>query len=171
MAGSQNRRRQRAGTLSRDNSSAKRTGAVSEPGNFTPAFWDHLSRFWLTPCALRELSRRNSVYTVAQIFVTFEAEEVVFQNNVIAKITPVIYGKANIPNKQNVTFAELTDYDRKYIEADAGLFRRGVPSGFEHGGSQRPEPQTDHRSDEIPKSPGSTEFLLRGQGARMDMLL
>ncbi|KAK3317217.1 hypothetical protein B0T19DRAFT_287600 [Cercophora scortea] len=31
----------------------------SSPPNFSPEFWDNLSRVWLTPRALRELDRRN----------------------------------------------------------------------------------------------------------------
>ena len=31
----------------------------TQPSNFSPQFWDDLSRVWLTPRALRELDRRN----------------------------------------------------------------------------------------------------------------
>ncbi|KAH7129629.1 hypothetical protein B0J13DRAFT_452806 [Dactylonectria estremocensis] len=59
MARPQNRKRQRADEISQDNSPAKK--AKSTGGrNFSPAFWDNLSRVWLTPRALRELDRRNN---------------------------------------------------------------------------------------------------------------
>lgn len=45
---------------SQDISPAKRTGGLRSASNFPPAFWDSLSKFWLTPRALRELDRRNS---------------------------------------------------------------------------------------------------------------
>ncbi|KAM4068145.1 hypothetical protein HRG_009576 [Hirsutella rhossiliensis] len=51
MARPQTRRRQCA-----DSPPAKR----ARQGNFSPAFWDNLSKIWLTRRALRELDRRNS---------------------------------------------------------------------------------------------------------------
>ncbi|PQK08286.1 hypothetical protein BB8028_0001g03640 [Beauveria bassiana] len=43
-----------------------RSRAVRKPSNFTPSFWDNLSKFWLTPRALRELDRRNNFNSVAR---------------------------------------------------------------------------------------------------------
>lgn len=63
MARQQNRKRQRADHSSQDNHPVKRRKSTTEPrraSNFSPAFWDHLSKVWLTPRALRELDRRNS---------------------------------------------------------------------------------------------------------------
>ncbi|KAL7917158.1 hypothetical protein ACQKWADRAFT_61989 [Trichoderma austrokoningii] len=39
---------------------AKRAKAAAEQGNFSPEFWDNLSKVPLTPRALRELDRRNN---------------------------------------------------------------------------------------------------------------
>ncbi|KPM35098.1 hypothetical protein AK830_g11473 [Neonectria ditissima] len=59
MARPQSRKRQRADELLQDSPLAKR--AKSTGGrNFSPAFWDNLSKVWLTPRALRELDRRNN---------------------------------------------------------------------------------------------------------------
>ncbi|KID95607.1 hypothetical protein MAJ_08466, partial [Metarhizium majus ARSEF 297] len=38
---------------------------ATEEDNFSPAFWDNLSKVWLTPRALRELDRRNKANPVA----------------------------------------------------------------------------------------------------------
>ncbi|KAK2598209.1 hypothetical protein QQS21_005686 [Conoideocrella luteorostrata] len=50
--------------LARSNSSpakwAKSTSPVCRASNFSPQFWDKLSKIWLTPRALRELNRRNN---------------------------------------------------------------------------------------------------------------
>ncbi|KAF2963358.1 hypothetical protein GQX73_g10212 [Xylaria multiplex] len=61
MAQPQNRKRQRVDELSQDDSPAKKTKTRAEPQNFPPQFWDRLSKVWLTPRALRELDRRNSI--------------------------------------------------------------------------------------------------------------
>ncbi|KAH0592443.1 hypothetical protein MHUMG1_09829 [Metarhizium humberi] len=37
---------------------------LKRESNFSPVFWNNLSKIWLTPCALRELNRRNSAYTL-----------------------------------------------------------------------------------------------------------
>ncbi|KAH7176304.1 hypothetical protein EDB81DRAFT_635061 [Dactylonectria macrodidyma] len=59
MARSQNGKRQRASDLPQDSRPAKKSKSTDEH-NFSPAFWDDLSKVWLTPRALRELDRRNN---------------------------------------------------------------------------------------------------------------
>ncbi|KAM0424959.1 hypothetical protein ACHAPT_009760 [Fusarium lateritium] len=46
--------------LSRSGQLSKKIKAAVE-GNFTPAFWDNLSKVWLTPNALKEIDRRNAL--------------------------------------------------------------------------------------------------------------
>ncbi|TWU79164.1 hypothetical protein ED733_008866 [Metarhizium rileyi] len=52
------RKRPRANEPSQSNPPAKKA-KLSRQSNFSPEFWDNLSRVWLTPRALRELDRRN----------------------------------------------------------------------------------------------------------------
>jgi hypothetical protein len=61
MAGPQNRKRQHANHLSQDNHVKKKTRSSAECPNFSPQFWDSLSRVPLTARALRELDRRNNI--------------------------------------------------------------------------------------------------------------
>jgi hypothetical protein len=58
MARPQNRKRPRANEPSQSNPPAKKA-KLSRQSNFSPEFWDNLSKVWLTPRALRELDRRN----------------------------------------------------------------------------------------------------------------
>lgn len=63
MAEPRNRKRQQIPELSQSNPPPKKAKLKRE-SNFSPVFWDNLSKIWLTPCALRELNRRNSAYTL-----------------------------------------------------------------------------------------------------------
>lgn len=56
------RKRRNVSDFARESPPAKRTKpntAASVASNYPPEFWDHLSKNWLTPRALRELDRRN----------------------------------------------------------------------------------------------------------------
>ncbi|KAK7927824.1 hypothetical protein PG985_004822 [Apiospora marii] len=68
MARPQNRKRPLADDLSQDSPRRKKIKSerYRDPSNFSPAFWDNLSKVWLTPRALRELDRRNSARTPAK---------------------------------------------------------------------------------------------------------
>ncbi|TWU70636.1 hypothetical protein ED733_000360, partial [Metarhizium rileyi] len=59
MARPQDRKRQRPHELSQSRPPGKRAKYTGE-GNFSPTFWDNLSKVWLTPRSLRELDRRNN---------------------------------------------------------------------------------------------------------------
>jgi hypothetical protein len=61
MARPQNRKRPDTDELSQDDRPAKKINSRTESSNFPPQFWDDLSKVWLTPRALRELDRRNSI--------------------------------------------------------------------------------------------------------------
>ncbi|KID66198.1 uncharacterized protein G6M90_00g068160 [Metarhizium brunneum] len=63
MARPRNRKRQQIPELSQSNPPPKKAKLKRE-SNFSPVFWGNLSKIWLTPCALRELNRRNSAYTL-----------------------------------------------------------------------------------------------------------
>ncbi|KID93590.1 hypothetical protein MAJ_10453, partial [Metarhizium majus ARSEF 297] len=58
MARPQNRKRPRANESSQSKPPSKKAKLTRE-SNFSPEFWDNLSKIWLTPRALRELDRRN----------------------------------------------------------------------------------------------------------------
>ncbi|KAL2176560.1 uncharacterized protein P884DRAFT_260578 [Thermothelomyces heterothallicus CBS 202.75] len=63
MARAQPRKRARADDLSQvhcPNKKIKSRDRLHGSSNFSPEFWDNLSKVWLTPRALRELDRRNS---------------------------------------------------------------------------------------------------------------
>ncbi|KAK4184037.1 hypothetical protein QBC35DRAFT_525769 [Podospora australis] len=62
MARQQNRKRPRADDLPQEHRPGKKIrseGSSKRSSNFSPEFWDNLSKVWLTPRALRELDRRN----------------------------------------------------------------------------------------------------------------
>ncbi|KAL6885991.1 hypothetical protein GGI43DRAFT_279528 [Trichoderma evansii] len=61
MAQTLKRKRRRADESPPDHSSksSKSSGTVRRLSNFSPEFYDSLSKIWLTPRALRELDRRN----------------------------------------------------------------------------------------------------------------
>ncbi|OAA42070.1 hypothetical protein NOR_04919 [Metarhizium rileyi] len=62
MAGEQTQKRRIATDLSQNNVPSKKpklTG-VRSASNFSPLFWDNLTKVWLTQRALRELDRRNN---------------------------------------------------------------------------------------------------------------
>src|SRR6266699_1795274 len=64
MARPQNRKRQRADDPSQEHPPTKKIKSrrgIQSTSNFSPQFWDDLSRVWLTPRALRELDRRNRI--------------------------------------------------------------------------------------------------------------
>ncbi|KIE02323.1 hypothetical protein MAJ_01981, partial [Metarhizium majus ARSEF 297] len=63
MARPQNRKRQHPDELSQSNPPAKKAKTTWE-NNFSPTFWDKLSKVWLTPRALRELDRRNNSHSL-----------------------------------------------------------------------------------------------------------
>ncbi|KAI0399450.1 hypothetical protein F4802DRAFT_37074 [Xylaria palmicola] len=63
MARPPNRKRHWAGDPSQEQPPTKKIRSKRKyrsPLNFSPGFWDHLSKVWLTPRALRELDRRNN---------------------------------------------------------------------------------------------------------------
>ncbi|KAG8410641.1 hypothetical protein J3459_017023 [Metarhizium acridum] len=71
MARPQNTKR-RANEPSQHNPPAKRA-KLGEKSNFSPEFWDNLSKVLLTPRALRELDRRNNAqplptFSVPQLY-------------------------------------------------------------------------------------------------------
>ncbi|KAK0655285.1 hypothetical protein B0T16DRAFT_450998 [Cercophora newfieldiana] len=62
MAIQQNRKRPRADDPPQEHRPSKKLraeGRARSSSNFSPEFWDNLSKVWLTPRALRELDRRN----------------------------------------------------------------------------------------------------------------
>ncbi|KAM7210664.1 hypothetical protein V8F06_013947 [Rhypophila decipiens] len=62
MARQQNRKSPRADDLPQEHHPGKKIrseGSFKRSSNFSPEFWDNLSKVWLTPRALRELDRRN----------------------------------------------------------------------------------------------------------------
>lgn len=61
MASLHNRKRRNPDDLNEDIATAKRTkfSAVQSASPDPPKYWDHLSKVWLTPRALRELDHRN----------------------------------------------------------------------------------------------------------------
>lgn len=64
MARTSSQKRQRADDSLSDQTSSKKkkpksTSTGDKPANFSPKFYDNLSKIWLTPRALRELNRRN----------------------------------------------------------------------------------------------------------------
>ncbi|KAH9883633.1 hypothetical protein F4778DRAFT_766050 [Xylariomycetidae sp. FL2044] len=63
MARPPNRKRQHADELTQDPRPSKKikSKGCHHSSNFSPEFWDSLSKVWLTPRALRELDRRNSI--------------------------------------------------------------------------------------------------------------
>ncbi|KAI1271437.1 hypothetical protein F5Y07DRAFT_404413 [Xylaria sp. FL0933] len=63
MARPQNRKRQHADDGAQDEHPSKKIKSRGHhySSNFSPEFWDNLSKVWLTPRALRELDRRNSI--------------------------------------------------------------------------------------------------------------
>lgn len=63
MARPQNRKRQHPDDLSQDPHPSKKIKSRGhyDSLNFSPEFWDNLSKVWLTPRALRELDRRNNI--------------------------------------------------------------------------------------------------------------
>ncbi|KAI1109214.1 hypothetical protein F5Y14DRAFT_444877 [Nemania sp. NC0429] len=61
MAQPRNQKTHHADELLQDDRPAKKIKTRTEPSNFPPQFWDCLSKVWLTPRALRELDRRNSI--------------------------------------------------------------------------------------------------------------
>ncbi|OAA34875.1 hypothetical protein NOR_08261 [Metarhizium rileyi] len=65
MARPQNRKRRPPDELSQGNPPAKKTKTTRD-NNFSPTFWDKLSKVWLTPRALRELDRRNNSHPLLQ---------------------------------------------------------------------------------------------------------
>ncbi|TWU71204.1 hypothetical protein ED733_002556 [Metarhizium rileyi] len=65
MARPQNRKRRPPDELSQGNPPAKKTKTTRD-NNFSPTFWDKLSKVWLTPRALRELDRRNISHPLLQ---------------------------------------------------------------------------------------------------------
>ncbi|KAG8415312.1 hypothetical protein J3458_009170 [Metarhizium acridum] len=69
MARPENRERQRTHGCLRENASLKKV-KFSRKRNFSPAFWDNLSKVSLTPRALRELDRRNSTHPFPTIVPT-----------------------------------------------------------------------------------------------------
>jgi hypothetical protein len=74
MARPQNRKRPRANELSQSNPPSKKAKLARE-SNFSPEFWDNLSKVWLTPRALRELDRRNKAqpsprFAVPELYAT-----------------------------------------------------------------------------------------------------
>ncbi|KAI0398937.1 hypothetical protein F4802DRAFT_611271 [Xylaria palmicola] len=60
MARAQSRKRQHEGEDLHPSKKIKSAG-YRDPSNFSPDFWDNLSKIWLTPRALRELDRRNRI--------------------------------------------------------------------------------------------------------------
>ncbi|KAI3317910.1 hypothetical protein HD806DRAFT_550099 [Xylariaceae sp. AK1471] len=63
MARPQDRKRQHADNGAQDENPTKKIKSRGHHHslNFSPAFWDNLSKVWLTPRALRELDRRNHI--------------------------------------------------------------------------------------------------------------
>ncbi|KAI0410631.1 hypothetical protein F5X98DRAFT_368684 [Xylaria grammica] len=64
MARPQNRKRRYADDGAEDKHPSKKIKSRGHRSslNFLPEFWDRLSKVWLTPCALRELDWRNSIW-------------------------------------------------------------------------------------------------------------
>ncbi|KAM0668297.1 hypothetical protein ACQRIT_000807 [Beauveria bassiana] len=68
MSALQNRKRPNPDGTAQDSPPTKRIksdSAVQVASNFPPEFWDSLSKVWLTPRALREKDRRNSLRSPA----------------------------------------------------------------------------------------------------------
>ncbi|KAJ8106073.1 hypothetical protein ONZ43_g7185 [Nemania bipapillata] len=65
MARAQNRKRQHEGDDVHPSEKIKAAG-YRDPSNFSPDFWENLSKIWLTPRALRELDRRNHIRPVTE---------------------------------------------------------------------------------------------------------
>ncbi|KEY64855.1 hypothetical protein S7711_10778 [Stachybotrys chartarum IBT 7711] len=69
MAILRNRKRPQADEPPQEHRPSKKIragGTAQSPSNFTPEFWDNLSKVWLTPRALRELDRRNDAQPAAK---------------------------------------------------------------------------------------------------------
>lgn len=60
MARPQNQKRRRIHESLQENTSVKK---ADRKYNFSPSFWDNLSKVSLTPRALRELDRRNNTHS------------------------------------------------------------------------------------------------------------